>query len=139
MPTPPSRELRNFAVVGGIGFAIEAVILTTLTQFAGWAPLHARIPSFLIAVMTTWWLNRQHTFSGRGLERRSLEAFFYVAIQICGALINFAVFGLCLHFSSRLARIPVIPLAFGAAVGFIFNFASSNIVLYSRTRAGTHR
>lgn len=139
MPSRPFRELRNFAAVGGIGFAIEAVILTALVQLAGWTPLHARIPSFLIAVMTTWWLNRQLTFSGRGLERRSLEAFFYVAIQVCGAFINFAVFGLCLHFFLHLAGIPVIPLALGAAVGFVFNFASANIVLYSRSRAGTNR
>jgi putative flippase GtrA len=135
VPIRLTREIRSFAIVGGIGFAIEAMLLTALTQFADWTPLQARVPSFLIAVTTTWWLNRQHTFAGRGLEQRSLEAFFYIAIQVCGALINFAVFGICLHLIPRLAGVPVLPLAIGAAAGFIFNFVASNAVLYSQARA----
>lgn len=130
-----TREVRSFAIVGAIGFAIEAVLLTALVKFVNWTPLQARIPSFLIAVMTTWWLNRQHTFAGRGLERRSVEGFFYIAIQACGALINLAIFGACLHFTPGLAKIPVLPLGIGAAAGFVFNFVSSNAALYSQARA----
>lgn len=131
-----TREIRNFAIIGGIGFAIEVVVLTTLTLYAGWTPLHARIPSFLLAVLMTWRLNRRHTFAGRGLQRRLIEAFLYIGIQVCGALINVAIFGLCLHMAPRLAAVPVLPLAIGAAAGFGFNFTASNLVLYSRARVG---
>lgn len=134
-----SRELRSFAVIGGLGFAVDAALLTALTQLAGWAPLQARIPSFLLAVMVTWLLNRRHTFAGRGLQRRSLEAFFYLSIQVCGALLNFGVFGLCLEFFPRLIRMPVVPLAIGAIAGLIFNFATSNVMLYTHSRATTGR
>jgi putative flippase GtrA len=129
------RQLLSFAAVGGIGFVIEAVILTTLTRFADWTPWHARIPSFLTAVVVTWLLNRRHTFAGRGLQRRSVEGFFYIVIQVCGALVNLAIFGACLIVMPQLARLPVLPLAIGAVGGFAFNFLASSRMLYSRLRA----
>lgn len=131
-----SRELLTFLAVGGVGFAVEAAILSTLTIFADWSPWQARIPSFISAVLITWALNRRHTFAKRGLQRRSVEAFFYTAIQIGGALINLAIFGVCLALLPQLARIPVIPLAIGAVGGFAFNFLLSSKWLYARVRAG---
>jgi len=130
-----TRALGSFAVIGGIGFAIEALLLTLLTQFAHWTPWQARIPSFITAVLVTWALNRAHTFRGRGLERRTVEALSYLAIQVGGAAINLAIFGACLHFYPALARLPVVPLAIGAVGGFAFNFVTSNAVLYARKRA----
>lgn len=132
-----SRELRSFAVVGSIGFAIDAALLTLLTQCAGWTPLHARIPSFLLAVAVTWLLNRRYTFRGRGLQRRSLEGFFYLSIQLCGALLNFGMFSLCVQNFPHLSRMPVVPLAFGALAALLLNFSASNIMLYVRPRAPT--
>jgi putative flippase GtrA len=134
-----TRTLRNFALVGGVGFAIEAILLTALVMLAGWQPWYARIPSFLTAVLATWALNRQHTFVGRGLERRSVEAFFYVLIQACGAAINLAIFGACLLYWPQLGDVPVIPLGIGAVGGFAFNFAASNALLYARRRGEAHQ
>ena len=128
------RAVRVFALVGGAGFAIEAVLLTVLTQWAGWEPWYARIPSFLTAVLATWALNWRHTFAGRGLDHRPTEAFFYVLIQVCGAAINLAIFGLCLLYWPQLRSVPVIPLAIGAIGGFACNFVASNAFLYARRR-----
>lgn len=127
-----ARTVRTFALIGGIGFLTEAVILTTLVRCAEWTPWHARIPSFLAAVLLTWLLNRKHTFAGRGLEYRSLEAALYVAIQTGGAVINLGIFGVCLTALPSLAHAPVIPLAIGAVGAFAFNFAVSNLLLYKR-------
>jgi putative flippase GtrA len=129
-----ARELRNFALIGGIGFAIDATILTALTRLFGWAPWYARVPSFLTAVLVTWALNRRHTFPGRGLQRRSTEAFAYIVIQICGAAINLGIFGACLYYAPRLRTLPVIPLAIGAVGGLAWNFAASSLLLYARRR-----
>jgi putative flippase GtrA len=126
------RALRGFVLVGGVGFMIEAAFLTILMQTTGWTPWQARIPSFFTAVLVTWALNRTHTFAGRGLQRRSLEAFLYVAIQTCGATINLVVFGLYLTHWSRPATHPVVPLAIGAVAGFVFNFIASHTLLYAR-------
>jgi putative flippase GtrA len=129
-----TRALLSFAAIGGVGFAIEAILLTSLTQLAAWTPWQARVPSFLCAVLVTWALNRQHTFANRGLQRRSLEALSYTAIQLAGAAINLAIFGACLAVAPRLYAAPVIPLAIGAVGGFAFNFLASSKLLYSRFR-----
>jgi putative flippase GtrA len=130
------REALSFLAIGGVGFTIEAVILTTLTMYAGWSPWHARIPSFIIAVVVTWALNRRHTFPNRGLPRRSTEVFFYTTIQSGGALINLGIFGACLTLMPELASVPVIPLAVGAVGGFAFNFVLSSKWLYARLQPG---
>jgi putative flippase GtrA len=138
-PTPTRRSLRemlSFLAVGGVGFVVEAVILTSLTLYAAWSPWQARIPSFITAVLITWALNRRHTFPDRGLRHRPTEAFFYTAIQGGGALINLGIFGVCLALLPQLARVPVIPLAIGAVGGFAFNFVLSSKWLYSRLRPG---
>jgi putative flippase GtrA len=129
------RTVRSFAIVGGAGFAVEAVLMTVLTQVAGWSVWFARIPSFATAVLVTWLLNRTVTFAGRGLERRTAEAFLYGVIQLCGAGINLAIFALCLVSWPQLERLPVVPLAIGALGGFACNFAASNGLLYARRRA----
>jgi len=126
--------VRSFATIGAIGFSIEAVILTALTSFAGIEAWKARVPSFLIAVLTTWTLNRRHTFAGRGLDRPSVEAAGYVAIQLCGAAVNLLIFMACLAVAPVLRRIPVIPLGIGAVGGFACNFILSKTLLYSRAR-----
>lgn len=140
-PVPPTarnkltRALSSFSIVGGIGFAIEAVLLIVLTHYSGWTPWQARVPSFITAVLVTWALNRRHTFPGRGLQRRSLEALSYAAIQVGGALINLLIFGLCLRHFPPLRSVPVVTLGIGAIGGFAFNFIVSNAALYSRPRA----
>lgn len=131
-----STALGKFGVIGGAGFAIEAVLLTVLTQSLDWEPWQARVPSFLTAVLATWLLNRAYTFRGRVPERRSVEALSYVGIQVCGACINLAVFALCLKRWPQLRAVPVVPLAVGAAAGFAFNFIASSTWLYARTRPG---
>ena len=130
-----TREVMSFLAVGAAGFVIEAIILTALTQFAGWSPWYARIPSFLTAVLVTWALNRRHTFPDRGLQRRSLEALFYATIQSGGAVINLAMFAAALALLPALARFPVIALAIGAVGGFAFNYLVSSKLLYARQRA----
>jgi putative flippase GtrA len=128
------RAVRSFAIIGGAGFAVEAILMTALTQFAGWSVWYARIPSFTTAVLVTWLLNRSLTFAGRGPQRRSTEALLYGVIQLCGAGINLAIFALCLLWWPQLARQSVVPLAIGAIGGFAFNFAASNGLLYARRR-----
>lgn len=130
-----AREVMSFLAVGAAGFIIEAGILTGLTQFAAWSPWHARIPSFLTAVLATWVLNRRHTFPDRGLQRPSMEALFYATIQSGGAVINLAMFAAALALIPSLARFPVVALAIGAVGGFAFNYLVSSKLLYARRRA----
>lgn len=128
------RALRSFALVGVIGFLVEALVLSTLTYVAGWGPWHARIPSFLLAVLVTWLLNRTLTFPGRGLQRRSVEGLLYLATVAFGSAVNLGVYGLVLHFIPALAAFPVIPLALGSLAGLLFNFNSARLLVFARRR-----
>ncbi|WP_129640878.1 GtrA family protein [Peristeroidobacter agariperforans] len=134
-----SREVMSYLAVGGVGFLIEAVILTVLTQFAGWSPWLARVPSFVTAVLATWVLNRRHTFPERGLQRRSLEAFFYMAIQSAGVAINLAIYSVCLMLLPQLVRFPVIALAAGSLGGLVSNYLFNSRLLYARSRTADQR
>lgn len=130
-----AREALSFLAVGAAGFLVEAVILTALTSWLEWSPWHARVPSFFAAVLITWSLNRRHTFAGRGMRRRSLEAVLYTTIQGGGALVNLAIFAVALTAWPDLTRLPVIALALGAGGGFVFNYLMSSKLLYSQRRS----
>jgi putative flippase GtrA len=133
------RALRSFALVGVIGFLVEALVLTLLTSVAGWGPWRARIPSFLIAVVVTWLLNRTLTFPGRGLQRRSVEGLLYLATVALGSAINLAVYGLVLHYVPALTRFPIVPLGLGSLAGLLFNFNSARLLVFARPRdSGPH-
>jgi putative flippase GtrA len=127
-----ATTIRNFALVGAVGFTIEALLLTILMRWTDLEAWQARLPSFLTAVFATWALNRIHTFRGRGLQRRSLDALAYASIQTCGAAINLGIFALCLFYFPRLRTAPIVPLGIGAIGGFCFNFLASNALLYTR-------
>jgi putative flippase GtrA len=129
------RALRSFAFVGVIGFLVEAIVLTVLTQLAGWGPWQARIPSFLIAVLVTWVLNRTLTFPGRGMQRRSVEALAYIATMAIGSAINLTVYGLVVFYVPRLAAWPIVPLALGSVASLVFNFNSARLLVFARTRS----
>lgn len=133
--TGVGRALSRFAFVGVIGFVTEAIILTALTQLAGWGPWKARIPSFLIAVTVTWLLNRVLTFPGRGLQRRSLEALLYMATMAVGSAINLGVYGLALYYVPWPAAWPIIPLGLGSVAGLVFNFTSARLLVFARPRS----
>ncbi len=135
----PVNAIRNFALIGGIGFATEAVLLTSIIRLAGWPPWQARLPSFLAAVLVTWTLNRRYTFPGRGLDHASLDAIAYFCIQACGAAVNFLIFLACLAYFPKAHEVPLLALAVGAIGGFAFNFGTSKVLLYSRLSAKAYR
>ena len=56
------RRLPGFAIVGAIGFLIDAGVLTLLMTRFGFDPYGARTISFTLAVTATWYMNRQWVF-----------------------------------------------------------------------------
>ncbi len=132
MPFSEPRKISSFLLVGGIGFVIDAGLLTLLTHFANWTLWNARIPSFLTAVLVTWIMNRNYTFVHGRMSNKASEALGYTLIQTGGALVNLAIFGICLHFIASLRLLPVIALSIGAVGGFAFNYLLSDRLLYAQ-------
>lgn len=122
------RHILRFALVGAIGFAIDAGLLYLLVR-AGVSPYLARGISFPPAVTATWYLNRVWTFSVPD-ARAGQQYARYVAVQIGGALSNYAVYALIL------SVIPVTPeravgaLAVASSIALILNFSGAKMLVF---------
>jgi putative flippase GtrA/SAM-dependent methyltransferase len=116
-------SLSRFALVGAFGFAVDASVLTLLVSGFGWHHYAARAVSFLLAVTCTWYCNRRWVFASVADRRHEYGNYF--AVQVVGAAVNLTVYVLAVETFAALAEIPVVPLAFGAAVALTFNFFAS--------------
>lgn len=125
------RRLPGFVFVGAIGFLIDASILTLLMTGFGFDHYTARAISFTAAVTATWYLNRRWVFERNAVPMSGREYTSYLFVQFIGAVINLSVFVVVIEFVPRLARLPVIPLAIGAAVALLFNFSASSRFVFS--------
>jgi len=121
----------RFTGIGGIGFVIDASILTLLVNAGGMGAIKARAVSFSFAATATWYLNRKWTFRVADGARKGSEYARYLAVQTVGAGINLAVYLFVLYMYPKLASIPVIPLAIGAAFALVFNFVASRYWVFS--------
>ena len=123
------RELVRFAVVGAIGFAVDGAVLQLLVAKAGWSPFAARALSFPPALTCTFLLNRAWTFES--LRIPAAQAYgAYTVIQVIGALVNLAVFSLCVLLVPLLYDWPLVALAIGAGVALLFNFSASRRLVF---------
>lgn len=117
------QRIRSFVLVGGVGFVVEASVLSALIA-SGWlSPYSGRLVSFPLAVLCTWYLNRRLTF--RSNARPASEASRYFVVQTTGALINLATYWLLLSVSAVFYRYPLLPFAAGSAVAMLSNYAFS--------------
>ena len=127
------RQLLNFTLVGGIGFVVDAGVLTALTALWGWDVYLARLLSFVLATLATWWLNRMRTFAlpaGGPLAAHVGEYARYVSVQVGGGLINLAVFSALILLEPRLRPLPVLPLAVGSGVALFWNYFGARLWVY---------
>lgn len=134
-----STAFRRFVVVGGIGFAIDAGVLSWLAWLGSNLYL-ARAVSFTLAVAATYFLNRRFSFqsarSSAAVEKTA--AVGYGAIQLGGAMLNLGVFTLLIWLYQPLAQLPVVPLAVGAVAGLLFNYFFSAMLFRWKAQHDPH-
>jgi putative flippase GtrA len=126
------KQVFSFAAVGGIGFLVDAAVLTLLSVHLGVNVFLARVVSFAVASLATWLLNRRHTFERQDAPgtRASGEYLRYMSVQAAGALINLGVFSAVVALQPSLLWLPVVPLAIGSTVAMIFNFCGARFWIY---------
>ena len=129
------KSFALFVVAATVGFIIDAGVVTALVRCLAWGPWQGRFVSFPLAVTATWWLNRRYAFRGTGRGNRRVEYAAYWAIQLAGAVVNFGIYGLCLHAAPALADWPFVPVAIGGLAAMLFNFAVARSTVYRAARA----
>ena len=120
----------RFAMVGIVGFCTDAGLLHIGINIFGFGPIIARIPSFTIAVLVTWYLNRKYTF---GIPDKSFTESFppYLSSNFVGMLLNFGIYSFAiLWMPDSLGRYPLLALAVGAAVSMVFNYVISRYFIF---------
>ena len=125
------RRLPRFALVGAVGFLIDAGILTALVTSFGFGHYGARAISFTVAVTATWYMNRRWVFERIAADRSKREYTSYLLVQVIGAALNLSVYVAVIEFVPSLAKTPVIPLTLGAAVALLFNFTASSRFVFT--------
>lgn len=120
----------RFSIVGGVGFVIEATLLTYFATVPGLGPIKGRAISFPIAVVTTWWLNRTLTFQSTNNPHR--ESLRYFLVQMLGAAANLGVFFALVSVFFSLRSIPVVPLFIAAIFGLLVNFTLSTKYVFAQ-------
>jgi putative flippase GtrA len=118
--SPPFARFASYTTVGIVGFIVDAGILSALVHVWGWPHYAARALSFAAAVTVTWALNRRWVFTRTRDATREYGAYF--GVQAVGACINLGTYVLAILTFPSLARVPVLPLLAGAALGFAFNY-----------------
>jgi len=126
-------HIARFGVVGALGFLADAGVLYLLTRMGG-DPYVMRVISFALAVTLTWWMNRRWTFRA-ARARRGGEYLSYLAVQLCGAALNYALFALVLYWITPSPANSVLALAVGSVAGLIVNYSGARFIVFAPWRA----
>lgn len=120
----------RFGLVGGAGFFVNAAAFWIALNVLHLGKDTAWFFAFAPAVTFTWWGNRTITFqehASTGFRDTLHEWARFVATNAFGALVNFAVYEMLIHFT---AIDPLLALACGVLAGLVFNFTLSKRLVF---------
>ena len=129
-----TRFLR-FAIVGAIGFLIDAGLLTALHNGGGLDPFSSRLISISASAVTTWRLNRSLTF-GASDRSQTNEGLRYALVAAATAGFNYLVYVLLLLGFPGMPPIAAVIAATLAAMFFSYAGYSRFVFSGARTIVG---
>lgn len=118
-------------MVGSIGFVVDASILLLLVYIYDFNILFSRVIAFFIAVLITWIINRNFTFSNNSSYKKGKEYIYYLIIQGMGALLNLLIFMLLIYSFKIFEENLILPLAIASIIVMFFNFFVIKIKIYT--------
>jgi putative flippase GtrA len=113
------KKLVRFGIAGGLGFIVDAGVLTLLLHVTPLGPFISRLIAIMLAMTATWAFNRTFTFdrSGRSL---AAEGFRYGSVGITAALVNYGLYSALLLSIPALQPLAAMVLATAASMFFSF-------------------
>ena len=127
------NQLARFSLVGCAGFIVDVTVLAICLHKASLGPYMGRAVSFLVAVTTTWYLNRVFTFSSSDREAIQTQWAKFVVANCLGGGINLAVYSLLVFYLLTTLQGAMIAVGIGSIAGLAFNFLVSRRYVF-RTR-----
>ncbi|MEO5561154.1 MAG: GtrA family protein [Dokdonella sp.] len=125
------KQIVLFAIVGVIGFVVDAGVVQLLVREFAINPYGARVVSFLAAATTTWGFNRRYTFAGHGGGSRRRELLRYLVAMAIGFALNYGAYVVCISIWPLVrTNWPAIGVAAGSVAGAIVNFVTSKYWIF---------
>jgi len=121
-----AAQIPSFALVGLVGYVIDAAVTYAGAKFVGLSPELARPPGFVVATVVNFLLNRSITF--RDSEAQLVRAFLrYCVVASAGLVVNYGAYTACVLLAPRFeldvtpAMLPLF-VAVGAGAAMIVTF-----------------
>jgi putative flippase GtrA len=128
------RQIVLFALVGALGFVVDAGIVQMLVREFSVNPYAARLVSFLAAATTTWSFNRRYTFAGHGSGSRRRQLLRYLIAMAGGFALNYGAYAACVALWPLVRAWPAIGVAAGSIAGAALNFVTSKYWIFRTPR-----
>jgi putative flippase GtrA len=121
------HELIKFAVVGATTFVIDTVIFYTLKlTVLEPKPVTAKVVAGIVAVITSYILNREWSFRYRGGRERHHEALLFFAFSGVGVLLSMAPLWVSSYVLQL--RVPTVSLTVENIADFISAYIIGNLM-----------
>jgi len=131
-----AEQVPAFAVIGAIGFVVDAAITFVCARYFGLSPELARPPGFLVATTVNFFLNRSITFRHAQAPLAGSFARYWL-VASGGLAVNYAVYSACVALAP-IAGIAVTPailplfVAAGSGVAMAFTFLGFRFFAFRR-------
>ena len=113
----------KFALVGAVGFAVDAGLLILLFDLLRLDLATARIAAFVSAASANWFLNRIYTFADRDRRgRKSLQWMRFVTSAVLSAIPNLGIFFLLMRVFPETTGHALLAMCCGILAGYYCNY-----------------
>jgi putative flippase GtrA len=131
---PLLRQFLSFAVVGVVGFFVDAGVLLLVVNLLGFNVYAGRLLSFAAAATVTWALNARFTFKDTETRSGVGQWLRFICVNAGGALLNFGAYAWMVT-NVRFAH-QHLPLAVacGSLAGLAVNFTLSRALVFKRSQ-----
>ncbi len=125
---PPSAraqaigEFARFAVIGTVGFIVDASTLKLLVAFLHMDLYSGRLVSYVIAATGNWMLNRHFTFKQANPASPVRQWLKYMGANGIGFAVNYSTYAALITYVAITKSNPVLAVAAGSFAGLSFNF-----------------
>lgn len=136
LSAPPKlpADFPRFLVAGAVGFVVDSLTVLALVNGGGWQPLPARIVSIVVAMISTWLINRLWTFraaaAGKTTGGIGAEFLAYCSVQLTGAAASYAVYAIVITLIGHAPLQLMTAVAAGSASALMINYLGARIFVF---------